>query len=186
MKRFKRFIYNRLFNERQRKTIWNAVLYSEYRHKRRGRVDAAANVRALINEIAEIAATKQRKFLESEVDEIVKSELKKAKISSKRKIEKAYSDGFVAGERKALLEVRQFILEESEKSDNSQPDGLFVKLYKADLEKCATCDKINDCAIKDMIDAINELKESKDSKESEDTPEKDSVETKCSDEDQQP
>ena len=67
----KRFIYNRLFNKRQRRVIWQALLYSEYRYKRRGNTDGAAYVRTVINETVKTAGTKQRTYLESEVDAIV-------------------------------------------------------------------------------------------------------------------
>ena len=69
----KRFIYNRLFNKRQRFAIWQAVLFSEYAYRRRGNVDGAAYVRTVINEVAPIAATKQRLFTADEVDAIVKA-----------------------------------------------------------------------------------------------------------------
>lgn len=98
----KRFIYNRLFNERQRKVIWQALLYSEHVYKRRGNAAAVAQVRQVINETMGTAATKQRVFLESEVSQIVRDTLD----AGKEKIITAYREGRASGIKDMLDEIK--------------------------------------------------------------------------------
>ena len=102
----KRFIYNRLFNKRQRRVIWQALLYSEYRYKRRGNTDGAAYVRTVINEIIKTAGTKQRTYLESEVDAMVNKAIEETVKEGNKRIENAYKEGKVAGKKKAYQEVK--------------------------------------------------------------------------------
>lgn len=137
----KRLIYNMLFNERQRKAIWQAVLFSEHTYKRRGNVDGAAHVRQVINEVAKIAATKQAVYLESQVAEIVKHEVEAALKGSQAKIEAAYKEGKTAGVKKTLDEVKQ-ILDDAKKR---------TKPFTIDTAKCEKCDEADNCFIYQAI-----------------------------------
>lgn len=113
----KRFIYNRLFNKRQRFAIWQAVLFSEYTYRRRGNVDGAAYVRTVINEVAPIAATKQRLFTADEVDAIVKARVSEAIKAADRGAQKLPQKG-------------------------NKPE---FRVIKVDLDKCATCQHLDEC-----------------------------------------
>lgn len=113
----KRFIYNCLFNKRQRFAIWQAVLFSEYTYRRRGNVDGAAYVRTVINEVAPIAATKQRLFTADEVDAIVKARV---------------SEVIKAADR----EAQKF----PQKVDKPE-----IRVIKVDLDKCASCEHLDEC-----------------------------------------
>lgn len=137
----KRLIYNMLFNERQRKAIWQAVLFSEHTYKRRGNVDGAAHVRQVINEVAKIAATKQAVYLESQVAEIVKHEVESALKGSQAKIEAAYKEGKTAGAKKTLDEVKQ-ILDDAKKR---------TKPFTIDTAKCEKCNEADNCFIYQAI-----------------------------------
>lgn len=137
----KRLIYNMLFNERQRKAIWQAVLFSEHTYKRRGNIDGAAYVRQVINEVAKVAATKQAVYLESQVAEIVKHEVEAALKGSQAKIEAAYKEGKTAGVKKTLDEVKQ-ILDDAKKR---------AKPFTIDTAKCEKCNEADNCFIYQAI-----------------------------------
>ena len=137
----KRLIYNTLFNERQRKAIWQAVLFSEHTYKRRGNVDGAAYVRQVINEVAKIAATKQDVYLESQVAEIVKHEVEAALKGAQAKIEAAYKEGKTAGVKKTLDEVKQ-IFDDAKKR---------TKPFTIDTAKCEKCNEADNCFIYQAI-----------------------------------
>ena len=148
----KRFIFNRLFNKRQRRIIWQALLYSEYRYERRGNVDAAARVKTVINETVRIAGLKQQKFYESEVAEIVKKEVSAVAEDAKKRIENAYQEGRAAGIRQAVGEI-----ENKSKSSDKSGDELkivvsFVKPIEVDLEKCEDCEHKDDCPVKSALE----------------------------------
>lgn len=147
----KRFIYNMLFNERQRRVIWKAVLFSEHTYKRRGNVDGAANVRQVINETAKIAATKQAVYLESQVAEIVKQEVEVALKGAQAKIDHAYRVGKVAGARKTLEEIKKII---------ASIDSNQVKPFTVDTAKCEKCKEANNCIIyQAILEVENDAKE---------------------------
>lgn len=137
----KRLIYNTLFNERQRKAIWQAVLFSEHTYKRRGNVDGAAYVRQVINEVAKIAATKQAVYLESQVAEIVKHEVEAALKGSQAKIEAAYKEGKTAGVKKTLDEVKQIF---DDAKNRTKP-------FIIDTAKCEKCNEADNCFIYQAI-----------------------------------
>ena len=139
----KRFIYNRLFNKRQRFAIWQAVLFSEYTYRRRGNVDGAAYVRTVINEVAPIAATKQRLFTADEVDAIVK-----ARVSEMVK---------------AMDKEAQKLTQKTDKPE--------VRIFKVDLDKCASCEHLDECDIipAEVKTILNQHKEEESDKETTDT-----------------
>lgn len=169
----KRFIFNRLFNERQRRVIWDAVLFSEHTYKRRGNVDGAARVRTVINEVANTAATKQRTFLESQVLDIVNSEVEAAieneRKTLKQKLNKAYRRGISDAEKKMMEELEKV-----------QQKSILVKGGTIDRERCDTCEIKDTCIVRQAIDEVEQEEaesvehveqeiESPDSKEQEDT-----------------
>lgn len=164
--KFKRFIYNMLFNERQRKAIWQAVLFSEHTYKRRGDIEGAARIRQVINEVAKIAATKQSVYLESQVAEIVKHEVEAALKCSQAKIEAAYKEGKIAGAKKTLDEIKQ-ILEDSKKR---------TKSFTIDTAKCEKCNEADECFIYQAILEVekdsNDKSEKKDAADAHDNAER--------------
>ena len=149
----KRFIYNRLFNKRQRRVIWQALLYSEYRYKRRGNTDGAAYVRTVINEIIKTAGTKQRTYLESEVDAIVNKAVEETVKEGNKRIENAYKEGKAAGKKRAYEEVKGII--ENSKERNTDEVLVCIKPLQVDLERCEECEKKDECFVKHAIDQAN-------------------------------
>ena len=160
----KRFIFNRLFNKRQRRIIWQALLYSEYRYERRGNVDAAARVKTVINETIKVAGVKQEKFYESEVAEIVKREVTAVAEDAKKKIENAYNEGKKAGITQVISEIEKKAGQEKQDDVKKIVVSLF-KPIEIDLEKCEDCEHKDDCAVKSAMENAERGSESKDEKE---------------------
>lgn len=160
----KRFIFNRLFNKRQRRIIWQALLYSEYRYERRGNVDAAACVKTVINETVKVIGVKQEKFYESEVAEIVKREVTAVVEDAKKKIENAYNEGKKAGINQAISEMEKKAEQEKQDVGAKIIVGL-AKPIEIDLEKCEDCEHKDDCAVKSAMENAETESGSKDEKE---------------------
>lgn len=149
MNKIKRFIFNRLFNKRQRNVIWQAVLYSEYRYKRRNNAEGVARVRQVINEVAPVAATKQRTYLESQVNEIVQTQ-----------VNAAYKEGKAAGVKATIDEMKhyvnrglkKFVITPTDVDDEGEVH--FIRGMKIDLKKCQKCEHADECFVKAAIDEI--------------------------------
>lgn len=160
MNKIKRFIFNCLFNKRQRNVIWQAVLYSEYTYKRRNNVDGVARVRQVINEVAPVAATKQRTYLESQVNEIVQAQVNAALKGADEKMAAAYKEGKSAGVKAAIDEMKHYVKEELKKFGitpndvDNEGEVRFIKGMKIDREKCQKCKHADECFVKAAIDEI--------------------------------
>jgi len=160
MNKIKRFIFNRLFNKRQRNVIWQAVLYSEYTYKRRNNAEGVARVRQVINEVAPVAATKQRIYLESQVNEIVRAQVNTALKGAEERIAAAYKEGKAAGVKATINEMRYYIKDELKKFGitptdvNDEGEVHFIKGMKIDREKCQKCKHADECFVKAAIDEI--------------------------------
>lgn len=166
----KRFIFNRLFNERQRNVIWQAVLYSEHTYKRRNNAEGVARVRQVINEVAKIAATKQRTYLESQVNEIVQANVNAALKGAEEKTAAAYKEGKAAGVKATINEMKHYLKGELNKFGikpvevDYEGEVHFIKGMKIDREKCEKCKHADDCFVKAAIDEI-EADKSEDAKD---------------------
>ena len=104
----KKFIFNRIFNQRQRNVIWNAVLFSQYTYRRRGQVDNAAVVQQVINEVAYLFKVK-RNYSQEEVDAMIQAitkDFQNYQTEAENKINKAYQKGITDGVKKALSDVK--------------------------------------------------------------------------------
>ena len=161
MNKIKRFIFNRLFNKRQRNVIWQAVLYSEYTYKRRNNADGVARVRQVINEVAPVAATKQRTYLESQVNEIVQSQVNTALKRAEKKIAAAYKEGKAVGAKATIDEMKHYVIRGELKKFGITPTDVddegevhFIKGMKIDREKCQKCKHADECFVKAAIDEI--------------------------------
>ena len=160
MNKIKRFIFNRLFNERQRNVIWHAVLYSEYTYKRRNNAEGVARVRQVINEVAQIAATKQRTYLESQFNEIVKAQVNAALKGADEKIAAAYKEGKTAGVKATIDEMKRCVKAELKKfgiiptNVDNEGEVHFIKGMKIYREKCEKCNHADECFVKAAIDEI--------------------------------
>lgn len=160
MNKIKRFIFNRLFNKRQRNVIWQAVLYSEYTHRRRNNAEGVARVRQVINEVAPIAATKQRTYFESQVNDIVQVQVNAALKGVEERVAAAYKEGKAAGAKAAIDQMKHYIAEELKKFSitstdvDAEGEVHFIKGMKIDREKCEKCKHADECFVKAAIDEI--------------------------------
>ena len=160
MNKIKRFIFNRLFNKRQRNVIWQSVLYSEYAYKQRNNVEGVARVRQVINEVATVAATKQRTYLESQVNEIVQTQVNAALKGAEKKIAAAYKEGKAAGVKATINEMKHYVKGELKKFGiiptdvDDEGEVHFIKGMKIDREKCQKCKHAEECFVKAAIDEI--------------------------------
>lgn len=71
MKKIKRFLVKLLFSKKQREIIQQAVIFSEYTYRRRGKVDEAARVQTVLNEVTPMLGVIKQTFTKEEVDDIV-------------------------------------------------------------------------------------------------------------------
>lgn len=160
MNKIKRFIFNRLFNKRQRNVIWQAVLYSEYTYKRRNNAEGVARVRQVINEVAPVAATKQRTYLESQVNEIIQAQVNAALKGAEERMAAAYKEGKAAGVKATIDEFRHHVKRGVKKFDitptdvDNEGEVHFIKGMKIDREKCQKCKYADVCFVKAAIDEI--------------------------------
>lgn len=93
MKKIKRLFVKMLFSKKQREIIQQAVIFSEYTYRRRGRVDEAAKVQCVLNEITPVIGIIKQTFTKEEVDAIVDNFSKSQTEIFKREIKKAFEAG---------------------------------------------------------------------------------------------
>lgn len=139
---FKKRIFKTLFNKRQRAIIWQAILFSEHTYKRRGNVNAAANVQTVINETEKIFGFDKPHFTKEEVDEIVDGVLNEGKAHiqdafrkgtevAEEKIKEAYNAGF----KRCIEEIEKHV-EKNEESKSSK-----FHFCEIDLSDCKSKDE---------------------------------------------
>lgn len=161
---FKKRIFKMLLNKRQRAIIWQAILFSEYTYKRRGNVNAAANVQTVINETEKVFGFDKPHFTKDEVDEIVAGVLNEGKAHiqdayrkgtevAKEKINEAYNAGF------------KRCIEELEKRIAKDEESKLAKLHacEIDLSDCKSKEEVFDKIAKTIANDI--LGEKSDNKE---------------------
>lgn len=93
MKKIKQLFVKMLFSKKQREIIQQAVIFSEYTYRRRGRVDEAAKVQCVLNEITPVMGVIKQTFTKEEVDAIVDNFAKSQTEIFKREIKKAFDAG---------------------------------------------------------------------------------------------
>lgn len=104
----KKFIFNRIFNQRQRDIIWNAIIFSQHTYRRRGQVDNAAVVQQVINEVSHLFKVK-RNYSQEDVDAMIQAvtkDFQNYQTEAENKINKAYQKGVSDGVKKALSDVK--------------------------------------------------------------------------------
>lgn len=109
----RKFIFNRIFNQRQRDIIWNAILFSQHTYRRRGQIDNAAVVQQVINEVSNLFKVK-RNYSQEEVDTMIQSitkDFQNYQKEAENNINKAYQKGVENGVKKALSDVKDQLRE---------------------------------------------------------------------------
>lgn len=131
--KFKTLLTKLLFNKKQRNTIWRALVYSEYKYRQHGNVDAAVAVQMVMNEVEVKLGIVPQTFTKSDVDHIVNNIIS----GSKKHQESAYLSGIQEGKKQAYDEIKNL------------PEvgvGLAVGTV-IDPEKCKGCEYKNNCVI---------------------------------------
>lgn len=131
--KFKTFLTKLLFSKKQRNTIWRALVYSEYKYRQRGNVDAAVAVQSVMNELEVKLGIVPQKFTKSQVDRIVNNVLS----DSKKHQESAYLAGIQNGKRQAYNELKNL---------PEVRTGLAVGTV-VDPEKCKACEHKEGCIV---------------------------------------
>lgn len=131
--KFKTLLTKLLFTKKQRNTIWRALIFSEYKYRQRGNVDAAVAVQMVMNEIEVKLGMVPQTFTKSEVDHIVKNVIS----DSKKYQESAYLSGIQHGKKQAYDEIKNL---------PEVSTGLAVGTV-IDPEKCKGCEHKRDCVI---------------------------------------
>ena len=90
MKRLKRFLMSVCLNRTQRRIIWQAVTFSEYTYRRRGNVDEAAKVMAVMNDTEYLFNVIKRTYTKEEVDLIVDKVVKDCMSEAEARVKVAY------------------------------------------------------------------------------------------------
>ncbi len=114
----KRFIFNRIFNQRQRDIIWNAIVFSQHTYRRRGQIDNAAVVQQVLNEVKSIFFA-SKSFTQDEVNAIIgkmENSFKAYQKEAENKVRQAYEKGVIDGVKKASSEIQEEIKKMSKPS----------------------------------------------------------------------
>lgn len=147
MKRFKKFIINRIFNKRQQAIIANAIWFSEHTYRRRNQIDGAAEVKQVSNEIGYLFENKHT-YTQEEVDVIVKNTLNevgdKVQQEVNNHVEKAFRKGITKGVEKAFKTITDIL----SKHENTEPLAVGSVI---DTKKCEECNHNDDCIVFNVI-----------------------------------
>lgn len=114
----KRFIFNRIFNQRQRDIIWNAIVFSQHTYRRRGQIDNAAVVQQVLNEVKSVFFA-SKSFTQDEVNAIIgkmENSFKAYQKEAENKVRQAYEKGVIEGVKKASSEIQEEIKKMSKPS----------------------------------------------------------------------
>lgn len=127
----RKFIFNRIFNQRQRDIIWNAILFSQHTYRRRGQIDNAAVVQQVINEVSNLFKVK-RSYSQEEVDALIQSvtkDFQNYQKEAENNINRAYQKGVENGVKKTIcvsgIVIKQEDVDNAESDENvgSMPDN---------------------------------------------------------------
>lgn len=135
--KFKNLLTKLLFSKKQRNAIWRALVYSEYKYRQRGNVDAAVAVHTVMNEVEVKLGIVPQKFTKSEVDRIVNSVLS----DSKKHQESAYLAGIQHGKKQVYDKIKNL---------PEVSTGLVVGTV-IDPGKCENCEHKEGCIVGSAI-----------------------------------
>lgn len=90
MKRLKRFLISICLNKTQRRIIWQAITFSEYKYRQRGQVDEASLLMSVMNDTEELFAVIKRTYTKEEVDLIVDKAVKDCMSAAEARVKVAY------------------------------------------------------------------------------------------------
>lgn len=133
----KKFLIKLLFNKRQRMTMWHALVYSAYKYRKRGNVDAAVKVQMVMDEVQNKLGIVPTTFTKDEVDKIVNGIMNDA--------EKMEQNAYKAGVKQGIKQA----------NENNKPVVSMVGVGSiVDLNKCEKCESKDGCIIYNSIKEV--------------------------------
>lgn len=93
MKKIKRLLVSFLFTKKQREFIQQAIIYSEYKYRKRGNVEKAAEAHSVLNETMPILGVIAQTYTKEEVDTIVGIMFREQKQIIDNEVKKAFKAG---------------------------------------------------------------------------------------------
>lgn len=147
-----KFIFNRLFNKRQREVILQALIYSAHTYKRRGNVEGYSEVSRVIGELSDKFGLKEKTYTEREVNEIINesSEILANKMQELSK--QAYKKGYESGVKSVPFPALVGVIRSGE---SLEPGMEFSK------EKCESCEHKEECSLYSVLKDEFESEEKK-------------------------
>lgn len=136
----KKFLIKLLFNKRQRMTMWHALVYSAYKYRKHGNVDAAVKVQMVMDEVQNKLGIVPTTFTKDEVDKIVNGVMNDAK--------KMEQNAYKAG-------VKQGIKQANVNENKNKPVVFMIGVGSVvDLNKCEKCESKDGCIIYNSIKEV--------------------------------
>lgn len=134
----KKFLIKLLFNKRQRMIMWHALVYSAYKYRKHGNIDAAVKVQIVMDEVQNKLGIVPNIFTKDEVDKIVNGIMNDAKKMEQN----AYKEG-----------VKQGIKQANE--NKNKPVVSMVGVGSVvDLNKCEKCESKDGCIVYNSIKEV--------------------------------
>lgn len=134
----KKFLIKLLFNKRQRMTMWHALVYSAYKYRKHGNVDAAVKVQMVMDEVQNKLGIIPTTFTKDEVDKIVNGVMNDAKKMEQN----AYKEGVKQG------------INQANENKNKPVVSMFGVGSVVDLNKCEKCESKDGCIIYNSIKEV--------------------------------
>lgn len=134
----KKFLIKLLFNKRQRIIMWHALVYSAYKYRKHGNVDAAVKVQMVMDEVQNKLGIVPTTFTKDEVDKIVNSVMNDAK--------KMEQNAYKAG-------VKQGIKQANENKNKPVVSMIGVGSV-VDLNNCENCESKDSCIVYNSIKEV--------------------------------
>lgn len=136
----KKFFIKLLFNKRQRMTMWHALVYSAYKYRKHGNVDAAVKVQMVMDEVQNKLGIVPTTFTKDEVDKIVNGVMNDAK--------KMEQNAYKAG-------VKQGIKQANVNENKNKPVVSMIGVGSVvDLNKCEKCESKDGCIVYNSIKEV--------------------------------
>lgn len=136
----KKFLIKLLFNKRQRMTIWHALVYSAYKYRKHGNVDAAVKVQIVVEEVQNKLGIVPTTFTKDEVDKIINDVMNGAKTMEQN----AYKAG-----------VKQGIKQANVNENKNKPVVSMIGVGSVvDLNKCEKCESKDGCIVYNSIKEV--------------------------------
>lgn len=143
MKKIKRLLMSFLLTKKQREFIQQAIIYSEYKYRKRGNVEKAAEAHSVLNETMPVLGVIAQTYTKEEVDSIVEVLFREQKQIIDNEVKKAFKAGAesvlkqmkVVGVAVPACTCNHEEETEEEKSDTTEQEGTDSSQQQEDSEQ---------------------------------------------------